>query len=288
MTDEGFGITPNENGEYALNVTVGQTVDGAYRVLYQKTAQILAVDKQELTLTGVVIGDSRIGDGTIVNTLQATFGDALTLLGTRKSSAGVAHEGRGAWSTANYLTSETAFDVPNAFYHAGNPQSYAGGTHYFDFGYYLAQNGYDAPDFAVICIGANDTFSAESVQNVDVMIGEIKRATGGKTKVFVMTEYLSAESGYEQSGKIVDIAQRRAQQLAYFAMQQEILGGREGEGIYLVNSYVAVNGTTHRQRNDAGHIIDAVHLDSPGYEAMTRVLESYLYHVFGSYKQVLP
>jgi hypothetical protein len=120
------------------------------------------------------------------------------------------------------------------------------------------------------------------------MIREIKRATNGKTKVFVMTEYLCAESGYELSGKITNVAQRRAQQLAYFAMQQEVLGGREDEGIYLVNSYVAVNGTTHWQRNDTGHIIDAVHLDSPGYEAMTRVLESYLYRVFGSYKQVLP
>jgi lysophospholipase L1-like esterase len=284
MTDDGFGITPNENGEYALTVTVGQTVDGAYRVLYQKTAQILAVDKQELTLTGVVIGDSRIGDGTIVNTLQATFGDALTLLGTRKSSAGVAHEGRGAWSTANYLTSETAFDVPNAFYHAGNPQSYAGGTHYFDFGYYLAQNGYDVPDFVVICLGANDAFSVDSVQNVDAMIKSIKDATDGKTAVFVMTEYLSPEGGYELAGKGTNVAQKRAQQFAYFELQTEAFADREDEGVYLVNSYAAINDTTHWQRNAEGRIIDAVHLGIQGYVAETRVLEAYLYRVFGSYK----
>lgn len=284
MTDDGFGITPNENGEYALTVTVGQTVDGAYRVLYQKTTQILAVDKQELTLTGVVIGDSRIGDGTIVNTLQATFGDALTLLGTRKSSAGVAHEGRGAWSTANYLMSETAFDVPNAFYHAGNPQSYAGGTHYFDFGYYLAQNGYDAPDFVVICLGANDAFSVDSVQNVDAMIKAIKDATDGKTKVLVMTEYLSPEGGYELAGKGTNVAQKRAQQFAYFELQTEVFAGREDEGVYLVNSYAAINDTTHWQRNAEGRIIDAVHLGIQGYVAETRVLEAYLYRVFGSYK----
>ena len=281
MTDDGFGITPNENGEYALTVTVGQTVDGAYRVLYQKTAQILAVDKQELTLTGVVIGDSRIGDGTIVNTLQATFGDALTLLGTRKSSAGVAHEGRGAWSTANYLTAKTAFDVPNAFYHTGNPQSYAGGTHYFDFGYYLAQNGYDAPDFAVICLGANDAFSVDSVQNVDAMIKSIKDATDGKTAVFVMTEYLSPEGGYELAGKGTNVAQKRAQQFAYFELQTEAFAGREDEGVYLVNSYAAINATTHWQRNAEGRIIDAVHLGIQGYVAETRVLEAYLYRVFG-------
>ena len=283
MTDQGFGVTPGAAGTYAMTVTVGQTLNGTYSIVYQKTTQLVAVEKKELTLSGVVIGDSRVSDGTMVNVLRATFGDALTLLGTRQTGVGAAHEGRGGWTTSHYLTSKTLLALSNPFYHAEHAQinPYTGETHYFDFAYYLAQNGFQAPDFAVICIGANDIFSRESVQNVDVMIGEIKRATGGKTKVFVMTEYLSAESGYEQSGKIVDIAQRRAQQLAYFAIQQEILGGREGEGIYLVNSYVTINGTTHWQRNDAGHIIDAVHLDSPGYEAMTRVLESYLYHVFG-------
>ncbi|MBO7297038.1 MAG: SGNH/GDSL hydrolase family protein, partial [Clostridia bacterium] len=283
MTDRGIGVTPGAAGTFAMTVTVGQTVNGTYSVVYQKTTQLVAVEKQELALCGIVIGDSRVSDGTMVNVLRATFGDALTLLGTRQTGVGAAHEGRGGWSTSHYLTSQAVLDLSNPFYHAGNAQvnPYTGEKHYFDFAYYLAQNGYQAPDFAVICIGANDIFSRESVQNVDVMIREIKRATNGKTKVFVMTEYLCAESGYELSGKITNVAQRRAQQLAYFAMQQEVLGGREDEGIYLVNSYVAVNGTTHWQRNDTGHIIDAVHLDSPGYEAMTRVLESYLYRVFG-------
>ena len=283
MTDDGFGITPNAAGTYTLTVTVGQTVDGAYRVAYQKSAQIVAVDKKELTLTGVVIGDSRIGDGTIVNTLQTAFGDALTLLGTRQSSAGIAHEGRGAWSTTNYLTSKTAFDVLNAFYNAENAQvdPYTGGTHYFDFAYYLAQNGYDTPDFVVICLGANDVFSQESVHNVDVMIKSIKDATDGKTKVFVMTEYLSPESGYELAGKGTDIAKKRAQQFAYFAMQQEAFADREDEGVYLVYSYAAINSTTHWQRNAEGRIIDAVHLGRQGYVAETGVLEAYLYRAFG-------
>ncbi len=282
-TDEGFAVTPNVAGTYTLTVTVGQTVDGTYRVVFQKTAQIVAVDKQVLTLSGVVIGDSRIGDGTLVNTLKDTFGDALTLLGTRQSSAGTLHEGRGAWSTTHYLTSANAFDVPNAFYNAQNPQinPYTGGTHYFDFGYYLAENGYEAPDFVVICLGANDAFSQESVQNVDVMIKSIKDATNGKTAVLVMTEYLSPADGYELSGKGTDIAKKLAQQLAYFGMQQEVLAGREDEGVYLVNAYAAINDTTHWQRNAEGRIIDAVHLGRQGYVAETRVLEAYLYRIFG-------
>ncbi len=283
MTDQGFGVTPNVAGTYTLTVTVGKTEGGTYRTVYQKTAQILAVDKQELTLSGIVIGDSRIGDGTIVNTLKATFGDALTLLGTRQSSAGIAHEGRGAWSTTNYLTSTVAFDVPNAFYNAQNPQTHphTGSTHYFDFGYYLAQNGYEVPDFVVICLGANDVFSQDSVYNVDAMIKSIKDATDGKTAVLVMTEYLSPASGYELAGKGTDIAKKRAQQFAYFAMQQEAFGDREDEGVYLVNCYAAVNDTTHWQRNAEGRIIDAVHLGRQGYVAETRVLEAYLYRVFG-------
>lgn len=282
MTDDGFGVTPSEAGTYTLTVTVGQTVDGTYQVAYQKVAQIVAVEKCELALTGIVIGDSRIGDGTIVNTLQTTFGDALTLLGTRKTGAGTLHEGRGAWSTGNYLTSKTAFDVQNPFYNAENAQinPYTGGTHYFDFGYYLTQNGYEAPDFVVICLGANDVFSQESVQNVDVMIKSIKDATDGKTKVLVMTEYLSPASGYELAGKGTDIAKKRAQQFAYFEMQQEAFANREDEGIYLVNSYAAVNSTTHWQRNAEGRIIDAVHLGRQGYVAETQVLEAYLYRIF--------
>ena len=283
MTDEGFAITPSTAGTYTLTVTVGKSEGGTYRVAYQKTAQILAVEKRALTLTGIVIGDSRIGDGTIVNTLQSTFGDSLTLLGTRQSSAGISHEGRGAWSTTNYLTSATAFDVPNAFYNAQNPQvnPHTGGTHYFDFSYYLAQNGYAVPDFVVICLGANDAFSQESVQNVDVMIQSIQDATNGKTAVLVMTEYLSPASGYELSSKGTNIAQKRAQQFAYFSLQEQLLGGREDESVYLIGSYATVNATTHWQRNTEGKILDAVHLGRQGYVAETRVIEAYLYRVFG-------
>ena len=283
MTDEGFAITPSAAGTYTLTVTVGQSAQDAYHVLYQKTAQILAVEKCALTLTGVVIGDSRIGDGTLVNTLKATFGDSLTLLGTRQSSAGISHEGRGAWSTTNYLRSATAFGVTNAFYNAQNPQvdPVTGGTYYFDFGYYLAQNGYAVPDFVVICLGANDAFSQESVQNMDVMIQSIQDATNGKTAVLVMTEYLSPASGYELSSKGTNIAQKRAQQFAYFSLQEQVLGGREDEGVYLVNCYAAVNATTHWQKNAEGKIVDAVHLSRQGYIAETRVIEAYLYRIFG-------
>ncbi len=283
MTDQGFAITPSEAGNYTLTVTVGKSEGGTYHVAYQKTAQILAVEKRSLTLTGIVIGDSRIGDGTLVQTLQTTFSSSLSLLGTRQSSAGTPHEGRGAWSTTHYLTSETAFDAPNAFYNAQNPQinPYTGGTHYFDFGYYLAQNGYASPDFVVICLGANDVFSQESVQNVDVMIESIRKATNGKTAVLVMTEYLSPASGYEMSTKGTNVAQKRAQQFAYFSMQEQILGGREDEGVYLVSSYAAINDTTHWQRNAEGKIIDSVHLGRQGYVAEARTIEAYLYRIFG-------
>ena len=64
-------------------------------------------------------------------------------------------------------------------------------------------------------------------------------------------------------------------------MQQETFGGREDEGVYLVNCYAAVNDTTHWQRNAEGKIIDSVHLGKQGYVAETSVLEAYLYRVFG-------
>lgn len=282
MTDEGFAITPSAAGTYTLTVTVGRSVDGEYSVAYQKTAQLVAVDKRDLTLSGIVIGDSRIGDGTLVSTLSQTFGDSLTLLGTRQNGQGIAHEGRGAWSTTHYLTYQSAFGVDNAFYNPDNAQAepHTGKTHYFDFAYYLAQNEYDAPDFVVICLGANDVYSKESVQFVDTMIRSIKDATDSKTKVFVLTEYLCPESGYQLATGGTNIARKRAQQFAYFDMQQQMFADREDEGVYLVNSYAAVNSTTHWQRNAEGNIIDAVHLSANGYVAETRILEAYLYRAF--------
>ncbi len=283
MTDEGYAVTPGEAGTHSLTVTVGKTTDGTYSIVYQKTAQLVAVDKKELTLTGLVIGDSRIGDGTMVSALKQTFGDSLTLLGTRQNGSGDAHEGRGAWSTTHYLTYQTAFNVQNAFYNPDNAQTepHTGKTHYFDFAYYLAENGYDAPDFVVICLGANDTYSQTSVYYVDTMIKSIKDATDGKTKVFVLTEYLCPTSGYALSTKGTNIASKRAQQFAYFEMQSAMFAGREDEGVYLVNSYASVNGTTHWQRNSDALIIDAVHLSAKGYIAETRILEAYLYRAFG-------
>ena len=59
-----------------------------------------------------------------------------------------------------------------------------------------------------------------------------------------------------------------------------MFAGREDEGVYLVNSYAAINSTTHWQRNSEGLIIDAVHLGVKGYVAETRVLEAYLYAAF--------
>lgn len=283
MTDQGYGITPSAAGSYTLTVTVGQTLDGEYRVVYQKTAQLVAVDKTELTLTGIVIGDSRIGDGTVVSALKQTFGDSLTLLGTRQNGQGIAHEGRGAWSTTHYLTYQTAFSVQNAFYNPDNAQAepHTGKTHYFDFAYYLNQNGYEAPDFVVINLGANDVYSQTSVYYVDTMIRSIKDATGGKTKVFVLTEYLCPTDGYQLDTKGTNIASKRSQQFAYFDMQVAMFGDREDEGVYLVNSYASVNSTTHWQRNSDALIIDAVHLSAKGYQAETKILEAYLYDAFG-------
>ena len=282
MTDDGFAITPSQAGTYTLTVTVGQTAEGEYHTLYQKTAQIVAVDPTELPLVGVVIGDSRIGDGTIVNTLAQNF-DSMTLLGTRKSGQGVAHEGRGAWSSANYLFYESAFDVPNAFY---NPDStkiepQTGKKHYFDFANYLSKNDYSAPDFVVICLGANDTYSQESVYYVEAMIQSIKDATDGKTAVLIMTEYLCPTSGYALNTKGTNIAQKRTGQFAYFSMQQKAFANREEEGVYLVNSYAAINSTTHWQKNDDGRIVDAVHLSREGYATETNTLAAYLYRIFG-------
>ena len=283
--------SPHANESETLTVTLQQRVDGEWRTILSRTVNVTVTEKKsDLSLTGVIIGDSRISDGTIVTRLANDMPN-LTLLGTRSvKSSGICHEGRGAWSTANFLKTDSltlpgATEVKNAFW---NPS-----TSRFDFAYYMAEN-YPGKtvDFVVINLGANDGFSKGSVENLEAMTASIKdyaKKSGHEIVVIVMTEYLSPTTGfYLSQSSNLDITNKRARQFRYFTYLDEAFGNRGDEGIYLLPNYLCIDGWNDRYRSQVTTssgtqeaITDVIHLGWKGYVKEAAMIESYLFGIFG-------
>jgi len=285
--NNGFAITPSTTGTATLTFKMQKHVDGEFRtVLEQKVDVTVVAEQSALSLVGMFLGDSRISDGTIVTTMDTKMPN-LTLIGTRSvKSSGVAHEGRGAWSTSHYLGHATVnvggIAVSNAFY---NPETGA-----FDFAYYVAQNPAAAElDFVVINLGANDSFSEDSVKNLEAMVESI-RAYSQTIRVLLLTEYVSPRDGYylTQSTNL-NVPAMRARQSRYFSYMSESFEGRESEGIYLIPTHLAINTWSDWTRESvttqdgaAERITDVIHLGYAGYRKEAAMIRSYLYWIFGA------
>ena len=293
---DAFGITPRWSEEasgvhppeYAtLTVCLEKLVDGEHRVIEEKTVEIVVVEKQaSLALTGLILGDSRISDGTLVSDLAEKM-TALNLIGTRNVRySGVKHEGRGGWSTSNYLydakvKQENDVWLENPFY---NPA-----TKGFDFTYYMTTHMNAATlDFVVINLGPNDTFSKESVENIEKLIDSI-HAYSASIKVLVMTEYVSPADGYYLSQTYNrNVPTLRGRQFRYFYYLSEQFEGREDEGIYLLPNYVSIDSWSDWKRTTVTtatgpkeRISDVIHLGTNGYLKEAATVRSYLYWLFG-------
>ena len=285
-------VSPHAPESAMLTVTVEKRADGDLRLLGEYAVEVTVVEEQKsLSATGIFIGDSRISDNTILSTLHSLMPN-LNLLGTRQTlSSGIMHEGRSSWSTAEFLNSEYKYvtdtqRVDNAFY---NPE-----TKIFDFSYYMrTYHNNAALDFVVINLGANDNFSAQSVQNLSVMVSSIQayaKAQGIEIQILMMTEYLSPSSGYYLSQNYnIDISAKRAKQFNYFTYLEEVFGGREGEGIHLIPNYICINDwsdwdrkTVTTENGQEEKITDVVHLGTAGYKKEAAMLRAYFYWLFGT------
>lgn len=285
--EEGFAITPSTTGAASLTFKVQRYVEGEFRTILEKRVDVTVVAEQStLALTGLFIGDSRISDGTIVTTMDSKMPN-LTLIGTRSvKSSGILHEGRGAWSTSHYLKNATVnvggTAVPNAFY---NP---AVGK--FDFAYYVAQNPAAAElDFVVINLGANDSFSKESVANLEAMVESI-RAYSAQIRILLLTEYVTPKGGYYLAqGTNLNVPAMRARQARYYTYMSEAFEGREAEGVYLVPAHLAIDtwndwtrGGVTTPKGTEERITDVIHLGYAGYRKEAAMIRSYLYWIFGA------
>src|SRR5699024_6033479 len=127
----------------------------------------------------LVIGDSTINQNRPTqHLLDLTENDNMhiTLLGTRGVGLN-RHEGRGGWTFAKYRTNDIYGGEVNPFY---NPS-----TSDFSFNHYMTSQGITIPDYVIISLGINDTFSPTTdadarhkistvFTDVDFIINDIK------------------------------------------------------------------------------------------------------------------
>ncbi len=293
---DGFAITPAASDaatprapmQETLTVSVQTRADGDLRTIYQKRIAVTVVDPQaSLALTGIVIGDSRISDGTLVSHLDTQMAN-LKLLGTRTFHE-TSHEGRGAWSTEHYWSRESltvsGTVMTNSFY---NPA-----VGHFDFSYYMQQHfPNESLDFVVINLGANDNFSSASVENLNKIVDSIKAygtSVGKTVEIMVLTEYLSPATGYYLTpSSNTNIDAKRAKQFNYYNLLDEAFSGREDEGVHLLPNYLTIDAWNDRLRREVTtvngteeRIIDVVHLNTPGYRKEASMIMAYLYRLYG-------
>lgn len=183
-TGNGLGRTAYKD---CLRFTPSSGEQGAYTVyieVYSKRTQAL-IDSGSFTLrviadtavTGkkaIFIGDSLTDDGVYPAEIQynlshggivsvGTINEDITYVG---QTYNVNHEGRGGWTTTNYMTAQSVSGVANPFY---NPSSQT-----FDFSYYMNQNGFSGVDLVSIYLGTNaDTSFDVTIENLNAMIESI-------------------------------------------------------------------------------------------------------------------
>lgn len=267
--------SPHANETEILLLRLEMRIGEEWEQVAERAVIVTVAEKPStLSATGLLIGDSRISDGTIVNAL-GYYSPKINLLGSQKTSDGYSHEGRAGWSTSDYLTKAEKGAVKNAFY---NPV-----TATFDFAYYMDTQGYGALDFVVINLGANDNFSEESARNIDRMVQSIldyAKTENTEIKILVMTEYLSpaVATGHTEAY----LQGLREKQFAYFGYLEQCFANREDEGVYLLPNYIAIDDTDDWRAASSG-AQDVIHLSWNGYYYKeSTMLRAYLYRLFGN------
>ncbi|MGM1389461.1 BppU family phage baseplate upper protein [Bacillus cereus group sp. BceL293] len=158
-------VTPSAAGTFPLTIAIYKN----YKFIKQKTVTFIV--KAATAGSGnkkvLVIGDSTINqERPTQRLLDLTTSDTVkvTLLGTRGSGANK-HEGRGGWSFQKYRTNEEYGGAVNPFYNPAKSD--------FDFPYYMTSQGYSAPDYLIISLGINDTFSPSSDSSTQSTIATV-------------------------------------------------------------------------------------------------------------------
>ena len=212
------------NGDYIVNVpmrVVPKQISGSYKIL--------------------CIGESTTEANAYINGLKDYLDESgadFTLLGTRKTDKGNAHEGYGGWGAGSLRYVESALGKTNSFY---NPD-----TKLFDYEYYLSKHPeQELPDIVQINFGINDTNrfvedetgkTQTQTQHIQFIIDQIK-AKAPKTKFIIgLTHSAARWTNFDGVPGV-----NRDEISALVKKTNADFGNREKENIYLNPMYVALD-----------------------------------------------
>lgn len=144
-----LSIIPTSDGVHDLK---WKLYDDGGNLLDSGVLTIIASAKTaQKTTTALVIGDSTVNAGAMTQAVMDLFADdgaEINLLGTRGTTPNL-HEGRGGWAAYHYTHTANDGTYTNPFLHGG----------VFDFGQYMAEQGFTDLQVVVIQLGINDVFS---------------------------------------------------------------------------------------------------------------------------------
>lgn len=274
-----WSYTPSAAGSFSITVRVR---DLSYRLLAAKTITVVAsvyAAGSATIINAIHIGDSMIDNAYHLDHLESDMaGSNITynIFGTRPHS-----EGRGGWTSSQYITLAESGGVTNAFF---NPN-----TQKFDFSYYMTQQGYSNIDVVWLFLGTNDVkgqtqFSGIegsaniTIKNLNEIIASI-HDYDSDIKIVVNTAGIGAHDQYPYA-KMYNNNQIK-QALHRYGIQTQVSKilktylGREAENIFVCltgSSLDNVNGFPTTTANVAARISkqetyqsDPYHPTSEGY-----------------------
>ena len=232
-----WSYTPSAAGSFSITIRVR---DLAYRLLAAKTVTVTAVAYavgSATTINAIHLGDSMIDNDYHLTHLQSNMtGSNITynVLGSRPHS-----EGRGGWTSTQYLTLQENGGVTNAFF---NPI-----TEKFDFNYYMTEQGYSDVDVVWIFLGTNDIKGQTqfagiegatniTIKNLNEIIASI-HDYDSDIKIVINTAGIGAHDQYPYAKMYND--NRIKQNLHRYGIQVQVskmikaFSDREDENIYL-------------------------------------------------------
>ena len=179
---ECFRITPKagKEGDYSVRLRIKDKC--TRKILAEKTMTMHIVSEKNYTnKKALFIGDSRTSAGYYPYEIQHVLSNGgITSLGTETTTPWINnvqkpinHEGRGAWSAKDYVSTTNKNGYTNPFI---NPS-----TGRFDFSYYMKQQGYSSVDVVFLNLGTNgmnnnnlDTSIQDNINAMDEMITSIR------------------------------------------------------------------------------------------------------------------
>lgn len=156
--DECFRIVPDREEEIGIRILVYKDFDKNKKIAEKLILLKVKTDKT-ITKNGILMGDS-ITDFNIYPTELKRIMPSVNFIGTRGTGETCKHEGRGGWTSNDYVTLPNKGGVINAFY---NPN-----TRMFDFQYYCETNNFNNTqvDFFILELGINDVAQGYEINKI--------------------------------------------------------------------------------------------------------------------------